>query len=334
MDKYYQLAKKLHATNIVTDAHLDLGGIIYNRHKLGETNVLKKHFLDSFKAGGFRLIVAVIFVETEYTDMALKMALRQINVLKQEIALNVGDCILIRDRADLEALAVSDKIGFLISLEGAEPIGREIDLLDTFYELGVRGLGLTWSRRNYVADGSYFGDPEEGRRGGLTPFGIEVVRKAVDLGIWLDISHLNDEGVYDVIKYTSKPLMASHSNMRTVNSMMRNLPDDIIDYLIKNNGFIGVNAYRKIVSCDPAKQTIATIADHIEYSLNRGGANCVGFGFDLCRMFYDPNDEIDVLHDHVEALAITAELLRRGHSEAELVKIIGQNFIDYLMKVL
>ncbi len=334
MDQFYQRAQRLHAEHIATDAHLDLGGIIYNRRKADEENVLKTHFLDSFEAGGFQLVVAVVYVETEYVDMALKLALRQINVIKQEIALNAARCMLVRNSADIEACRKAGKIGFILSLEGAEPIGRELDLLDTFYELGVRGLGLTWSRRNYVADGSYFGDPEEGRRGGLTPFGIEVVKRANQLGIWIDISHLNDEGVYDVIKYANQPLMASHSNARTVNPISRNLPDDIIAHLIGNCGFIGLNAYRKIVSTDPSKWTVSAMADHVEYILKLGGENCIGFGFDLCRMFYDPTEKIDVLYDHGEAIAVSAELLRRGWSEEVIIKLIGQNFVDYLMQII
>lgn len=334
MDKYYQMAERIHGESIAADAHLDLGGIIYNRRKQGDENVLKTHFLDSYRAAGFRLIVAVVFIDTEYVDMALKLALRQINAVKQEIALNSEDCMLIKSKADLEELYKNDKVGFILSLEGAEPIGRELDLLDTFYELGVRGMGLTWSRRNYVADGSYFRDPEEGIRGGLTPFGIEVVRRAEELGIWLDLSHLNDEGVSDVFKYTEKSLMASHSNARVLNPMTRNMPDDIIKQIIARDGFIGINVYKGIVSQDETEQTIEKIVDHIEHMINLGGANCVGFGFDLCRMFYDPADKIDVLFDHSEALLITAELLRRGHDEAQIKRIIGSNFIKYITRVL
>ncbi len=334
MDKYYEMAERIHSQNIAADSHLDLGGIIYNRRKLGDKNVLKKYFLDSFRKGGFRLIVAVVFIDTEYTDMALKLALRQINLIKEEIKMNSDDCMLVRNNKDLEELYKTDKIGFILSLEGAEPIGRELDLLDTFYELGVRGLGLVWSRRNYVADGMYFRDPEEGIKGGLTPFGIEVVRRAKELGIWLDVSHLNDPGVYDLFKFSDESIMASHSNSRKLGPMLRNMPDDIIEELIARDGYIGINVYKGIVSPNKEDQTLEKVVDHIEYMIDKGGIDCVGFGFDLCRMFYDPNEKIDVLFDHGEAILISAELLRRGHTEEEIVKIIGGNFIKYISSII
>ena len=147
-----------------------------------------------------------------------------------------------------------NKIGLILSLEGLEPIHRELELLNTFYELGVRGFGVTWARRNFVADGSYFRYPEEGVLGGLTPFGIQVMKKATELGYFVDVSHINDVGFDDVFKYTNSPIIASHSNASSLCKHRRNLTDDQIKTLANSGGLIGMNSFGEFVAEDKSKK--------------------------------------------------------------------------------
>ncbi|MCK5763335.1 MAG: membrane dipeptidase [Clostridiales bacterium] len=327
--------KKFHEENILVDSHLDLGGIICKYRKTGEEKILNKYFLDDFKKSSFNLIIAAIFVESEFLpDMALKMAIRQIEGIYEDVLECSENFFVVKNNNDLEKIKTTGKIGILISLEGAEPIGMDLSFLNTFYRLGVRGLGLTWSRRNFAADGSYFKNPEEGIRGGLTPFGIKVVLRAEELGIFLDVSHLNDEGFEDVIKYSKKPFIASHSNARSLNNLKRNLTDDQIRQIGKNGGVIGVNGYKTIISENENEQNISKLCDHIEYMINIAGDKNIGFGFDLCNKYYNTGKKYDVIDDHSEVVKITEELLNRGMDEKIIIGILGRNFYEFLKKAL
>jgi len=331
---YIKKAKRLHKDNIVIDAHLDLGGIIFERKRKGEKDIIKNLFLEDFKKAGFNFIVGAIYVEDVFLpELGLRVALDQVVELTQEVE-ECDDLMLVTSKNDMDKALKEEKIGILISLEGAEPIVKDLNLMEVFYKLGVRGLGLTWSRRNFVADGSYFGDPEEGIRGGLTPFGVELVKKAEELGIFLDISHLNDEGFKDMLKYTKKPFIASHSNCRSINNIRRNLTDEQIKELGSRGGVIGINTYTSIVSQNKKEQTVEKTCDHIDRMLEISGEESVGYGFDLCGLFYDVEEQIDVLKDHKESLKITAELLKRGHAEETVKKIIGGNFFNFYKKML
>lgn len=332
---YTDKAIDLHKNNIVIDAHLDLGGIIFDKKRKLESRIIEKYYLNSFKKSGLNFVVAAVYVESIYIpEMALHVALNQVNDIIEEIEACGDSLMLVRNCDDMDIALNEDKIGIIISLEGADPILNDIDLLSIFYRLGVRGLGLTWSRRNYVADGSYFGDPEEGTRGGLTPFGIQVIKKAEELGLFLDVSHLNDEGFDDLIKYTKKPFIASHSNSRDINPIRRNLNKHQIKALSDRGGVIGVNTYKSIVSLNKDQQNIGHICDHIEHIILESSDNNIGYGFDLCNLLFGSGPNVDVLDNHEESLKITEELLRRGHSEETLKKIIGGNFYRFFKRVL
>ena len=225
---YKETALSLHKNNIVVDAHLDLAGEIYNRHLAGEKEVIKNRYLDNFKKGGFNIIVSSLFISDIYLpEMGLRVALGEISALMEDIEHCNGEVVLIKTKEQLEKVVKENKIGIIISFEGLDPIGNDIKLLKVFYELGVRAAGLTWSRRNYVADGCFFNSVEEGKKGGLTNFGVEVVKELEKLNILIDVSHLNDEGFWDVVKFTKKPFIASHSNVRSIKGIMRNLNDEI-----------------------------------------------------------------------------------------------------------
>src|SRR6056297_66167 len=331
---YKEKALKLHKENTVIDAHLDLGAIIFERKRKGEKDIIKNHFLKDFKKAGFNLIVGAIYVDDIYIpEMALRVALDQIVELREEIE-STDELMLITTKKDLKNSLEKEKIGIMISLEGADPILNDLNLLNVFYKMGVRGLGLTWSRRNYVADGSYFGNPQEGIKGGITPFGIKAVKKCEELGIFIDASHLNDSGFSDLLKVSKKPFIASHSNSREINNIVRNLTNNQMKEIGKKNGVIGINGYTNIVSQDKKEQNISKLCDHIEKIIENAGENSIGYGFDLCGLLSDSEEDIDVVKTHEESLLVTEELLKRGYSEKIIKKIIGGNFYNFYEKML
>jgi membrane dipeptidase len=339
---YKELALELHKNNIVVDTHLDLAGEIYNRYMAGEKEVIKNHYLENFKKGGFNLIVSSLYIDELFLpEMALRIALGQIRALIEDVESCQGEVFLVKTKEDLNKAVNENKVGIIISFEGLEPIGSDIGLLRIFYELGVRAAGLVWSRRNYVADGCSFIPVEEGQRGGLTKFGVNVVKRMEEMNMLIDVSHLNDEGFQDVVKYTNKPFIASHSNSRSIHGSMRNLTDDQIKAIADRKGVIGINAIKNIAGVTDGEAPISKLADHIEYIVNLAGIHHVGYGFDLCNGYYSselkfkfaPNN-CDSLSSHAEAVLLTEELLRRGISKEDCKLIIGGNFFRTFNNIL
>lgn len=335
-------AFNLHKNNVVVDTHLDLAGEIYNRHLAGEKEVIKNRYLSNFKKAGFNIIVSSLFLDDIFLpEMALRMTLGQISALMEDVETCNGEVVLIKTKKQLQNVVEENKIGIILSFEGLEPIGNDIRMLKIFYELGVRAAGLVWSRRNYVADGCSFSPVEEGQKGGLTKFGVSVVRKMEEMNMLIDVSHLNDEGFWDIIKFTNKPFIASHSNVRNIHSRMRNLTDDQIKAIASRNGVIGINAYKNIAGVGEGEDPIKKLADHIEYMVNLVGAKHVGYGFDLCNNFYDSELKFkyvthnsDSLNSHAEAVLLTEELLKRGITEDDAKLIIGGNFYRVFHEIL
>jgi membrane dipeptidase len=339
---FREVALNLHKNNVVIDTHLDLAGEIYNRYMAGEKEVIKNRYLDSFKKGGFNIVVSSLYVDDLFLpEMALRMTLGQISVLMEDIESCNGEVVLVKTKEQLINVIKENKIGIILSFEGLDAIGNDMRLLRVFYELGVRAAGLVWSRRNYVADGCSFSPVEEGQRGGLTKFGVNVVRKMEEMNMLIDVSHLNDEGFWDIMKFTNKPFIASHSNVRNICGRMRNLTDDQIKAIAERNGVIGVNAYTSIAGVKEGEDSIKKLADHIEYMVKLVGPKHVGYGFDLCNSFYDSElkfkfkvQNSDCLASHEEAILLTEEILKRGISEEDAKLIIGGNFLRIFSEIL
>jgi len=339
---FLKTALDLHKNNIVVDTHLDLAGEIYNRYMAGEKEVIKNRYLENFKKGGFNIIVSSLYMDDLFLpEMALKVALGQIGAIMEDIETCNGEVVLIKNKEQLNQVVQENKIGIVLSFEGLEPIGNDIGLLRIFNELGLRAAGLVWSRRNYVADGCSFSPVEEGQRGGLTKFGVQVVKKMEEMNMLIDVSHLNDEGFWDVVKFTKKPFIASHSDVRNIHGSMRNLTDEQIKAVAERNGVIGINAYKGIAGVQEGENPIKKLADHIEYIVDLVGPSHIGYGFDLCNSYYDSelkfkfdSNNSDSLNSHADAVLLTEELLSRGMPVEDAKLVIGGNFLRIFNDIL
>jgi membrane dipeptidase len=322
--------------NLIVDGHFDLLMDIQIQREKGRTKVIESDYLPRFVQGGVNVIIAAVFVDSQFLpEMALRKALGQISALYEEVKESPQHLMICYNGSDMETAKKSGKIGFLLSLEGAEPLGTDLSLLRVFYELGVRNLGLVWSRRNAVGDGSFFHPVREGRKGGITSFGVKVIEEAERLGVLIDVSHLNDEGFWDVMEMAQKPIIASHSNARKLCSTMRNLTDEQIEAIALKNGVIGVNAVSMLVGDDDSSSTINQLVNHVDYLVNIAGINHVGLGLDLCDDFMKyvapddlasmPRKPFDVISGHQSLLRFIDGLLQRGYSESMLAAILGKN---------
>jgi membrane dipeptidase len=264
--------------------------------------------------------------------------------------------------SDIRNIAHDGKRAILIGIEGGHAIEDSIDLLRAFYRFGARYMTLTHTNTNNWADSS--GDEE--KHNGLTPFGKNVVLEMNRLGMLVDISHVSDKTFYDVVETSKAPVIASHSSARALSNHKRNMTDDMLRALAKNGGVAMVNFYTvfldeaartasvereknlapliaELKARDPSEGEVyekgvqalykqnplppvpyTRIVDHIDHMVKVAGIDHVGIGSD----FDGISGNAPVGMEDVSKLpSIRAELARRGYSESDIRKIMGENFM-------
>ncbi len=334
-------ARELLRETFVVDGHFDLTYEVTNRRERGERQVVASSFLPDLRRGGVDLVVSAIFIQDYFLpEMGLRRALDQISDLITECKESPGNFRLCRTVTEARAAKKAGELALFLSLEGADPLQNDLRLLPIFYQLGVRGLGLVWSRRNYAGDGCFFDTRREGRKGGLTPFGVDLVEAAEAIGMFLDVSHLNDEGFRDVMEVATKPLIASHSNCRALCPTMRNLTDEQILAIARKGGVVGCNAVDRFLNNNASPASVADIVRHIDHIVGLAGIDHVGIGLDLCDGFRDHLQlepalvTKDVIKTHAALEELIEALMIRGYSDQHIRAIAGGNLIRLFTEVL
>lgn len=333
---------KIHEECIIIDAHFDLLMYVEMKRSLGYRKVIEDEFLQNFKESGVDVIVCSLYIDDCYLpEMGLKKSLDQISALYSEIDESPDKIVLCTNYNDIVKAKSRKMLAVLLSFEGVDPLTNDLSLLNVFYKLGVRIVGLTWSRRNYAADGCYFSNQAEGKKGGLTPFGVELVKMAEGMGMIIDVSHINDEGFWDVMDLVKHPVIASHSNCRALAGTMRNLTDEQIKAISEKGGVIGMNACASFVSDNENERSVEHLARHADHIAKLAGTEHIGLGFDFCdfldavkvRMKPDRRTS-DVIAGHKNIYQFTRALIELGYSDKEIGHIIGANFLNLYKKIL
>jgi membrane dipeptidase len=235
------------------------------------------------------------------------------------------DLRLVRDLDELDACLAGEALGAVLHFEGAEPIDPSLDALELWYAAGLRSLGIVWSRPNAFGHGVPFRFPASPDTGpGLTPEGVALVRRCGELGIAVDVSHLNAAGFWDVARVSEQPLVASHSGVHSLCASTRNLTDDQLDAVAASGGIVGVNfdvGSLREDGGDDADTPLSRIADHARYIADRCGVDHVALGsdFDGARM---PRELVDAS----AYPAVLAALAEAGFEDDELDRIAWQNW--------
>jgi membrane dipeptidase len=332
--------------NPIVDAHFDLLCDLSNKHQRGEWRLIKDFHLPILRAGGVNVIGGAIYVEDSYLpEMALRQALDQLSAFYQEMDDIADEVCLCRTYEEILDAIDAGKIAVILTMEGVEPLYNDIDLLRIFYELGVRSVTLTHSRRNYAANGCMYREELSGTPGGLTDFGVRLLKLAHQLGILIDLSHLNEVGFWDAMKFSESPVILSHSNPRALCDVSRNVTDDQIRAVAEKKGIICINSISFMLDVDPQKVNLSRYLDHIEYVANLVGIDFVGLGFDFCEhiMQYLSEQERSRLPEafaapgiasHADVGNIRKGLLARGFTELEVTKIMGGNYLRVFREVI
>ncbi len=326
----------------VIDLHFDLPMDLYE--KRDRENLLETEFLPELEAGNIGVVGVAIYIEDRYLpDAGLRVALDQIARLYAETR-TCQRFAICKSYRDIEKSRKEGEIALVITMEGAEPLGTDLDLLRIFYELGVRSMGLTHARSNEAGHGGIFASSGSSQEG-LTRFGRDLVRECEALGVIIDLAHINPAGFNDVMSITTRPPIVSHTNVRRYYDIERNINDDQIKMIGERHGVIGVNSV--LVSAKEEETTLDRYVDHIEHIANLIGIDGVGIGFDFFEFIYSQWPEsakkqlaeklttphfIPNLRNHSQARNLTRELIERGFSDEEIEKILRRNWLRILQQ--
>ncbi|MDE6184903.1 MAG: membrane dipeptidase, partial [Lachnospiraceae bacterium] len=279
-EQYVRRAMELHQEYPAVDAHLDLAGEILLRNQAGERDIVKRYYLPHFQTAGISLIISSVYVENGNLERGWENALEQIDALREDVK-DLEEISLIKSKEDLEQSLAEKRIGILLYMEGLDCIGEDLEKIKELYRLGVMGASLTWSRPNALAVGCCKALEHRQITGGLKEAGKEAIRILEEKSMFLDVSHLNDEGFLDVCRTAQRSFIATHSGSRHVYDSFRNLTDEQMRALAGQGGIMGMNGC-KYIAGSLGGNHLEMLCRHIEYEAEKIGPEHVGFGFDLC----------------------------------------------------
>ena len=365
-------ARRIHAEAYVLDTHTDTTPMFEDpdwdfaaRHEDGHVDIPR------LREGGYDAVFWSIYMgKTPGDGRATKRAIRRIDSVHEMIRRHPGTLMLATTAEDIREAARQGKIACLMGIEGGHMIEDDLATLRTYYRLGARYMTLTHSFNTSWADSAGTQLVVESEHDGLTDFGREIVLEMNRLGMMVDVSHVADSTFWDVMETSKAPAIASHSSVRALADHRRNMTDDMIEAMASRGGVIQINFYpgyidpakvrsskkllpelreiserfsddpekasearRKLFSKNAARSGIETpasmVVDHIEHVIDLVGDDFVGLGAD-----WDGVPEMpEGLEDVSKVPYITLELLRRGHDEATIKKVLGGNVLRLMEEV-
>ncbi len=368
-DDIVERARKLHASAIVLDTHVDTPQrLLFEKFDLGKRDAEGHLDIPRMREGGLNAVFMSIWTPSQVNGpKGVKRALDLIDAVREQVQRHSEDLALATTAEEVRRARAQGKIAVLMGMEGGHMIDDDLGLLRIYAALGVRYLTLTHGSNTNWADSS----TDDPKHNGLTPFGRSVVRELNRLGVLVDISHVSDKTFYDALEASRAPLIASHSSCRALCNHKRNMTDDMIRALAKKGGVIQINyntgflsqeyaeAYRRIADEIKAKDSEADklygenmapviranerirreftaagklprvswekIVAHIDHVVKLVGVDYVGLGSD-----FDGATMPEGMEDCSKLERITEALLRKGYSEADIRKILGENTLRVL----
>ena len=328
----------------VVDMHCDTISVILNEQRKGINTELRNNHLNidinKMKQGDYMLQNFAMFLPLKKVKHPLEECLNLIDCFYRELEKNKDSLSLVLSYADIIKNQEEGKISALLTIEEGGAACSSMPFLRMLYRLGVRMLTLTWNYPNgigYPNINLLNGDNQDMHipniKDGLTPFGIEFVQEMERLGMIIDVSHLSDAGFYDVLKYTTKPFVASHSNARSITNNIRNMTDDMILKLADRGGVLGINFEGEFLeesnSRKGIRSKISNMVMHICYIVNLAGIDYVGLGSDFDGVYQDL--ELDNAGKMPE---LEKALKEAGLSKEDIEKIFYKNVLRVYKELL
>lgn len=263
------------------------------------------------------------------SEFATRAALRMSADLFRIEAESEGQVKVVRAAAELERCIEQGVFAVILHFEGAEAIDEDLNALEVFYRAGLRSLGIVWSRPTIFAHGVPIAFPSSPDIGpGLTDAGKRLVRRCNELGIMIDLSHMNEKGFWDVAALSDAPLVATHSNVHALCPISRNLTDKQLDAIKASDGMVGLNFATGFLNEDgswDANRPLDVMVRHLDYLVERLGETRVGLGSD-----YDGARVPSAVGDVSKLPNLIAALQAAGYNDALLHKLTHQNWLRVL----
>ncbi|MDT8431918.1 MAG: dipeptidase [Bacteroidales bacterium] len=376
-EKLKEKADRIHQKALTVDSHVDTPlWLTREGFRFGERNggdrSRSKVDIPRMREGGLDGVLFAVFIgQEERTEEGNRKALSEANEIMDSIRSTVSRY---PDQLDIAVspgafrnIEKNDKLAIFLGMENGYPLGREVALVDSFYDAGIRYITLCHSYNNDICDSS----TDSAEHDGLSAFGEVVVARMNDVGMMIDVSHASDASFYDAIQLSRAPVIASHSCARALCDNPRNLTDDMLLKLKENGGVIQMcilSAYVKTPDPNPLRDsarkavyekhgnyfelddlgkeaflndwykvdvdfpqqlaTVADVVDHIDHIVEVAGIDHVGIGTD-----FDGGGGVEGCFDVSEMGNITLELVRRGYSKKEIEKIWSGNLMRVMEEV-
>lgn len=331
-------ARQVHQAGLLFDGHNDLpwemrksGHSSFDQFDVSQPQPDAHTDIPRLRQGGVKAQFWSVYVpaNTEQEGTALLQTLQQVELVRNMIDHYPDVFELASTANDVERIVKSGKIASMMGIEGGYSIENSLSNIQRLHDLGCRYMTLTHSKSLSWADSA----TDEPKCGGLSKFGEDVVREMNRVGMLIDLSHVSVDCMKQSLKVTKAPVIFSHSSALAINDHARNVPDDVLKLMPANGGIVMVNFYSKyVVSSEErernpeARGSIHDVVDHIEHIINVAGIDHVGIGSD-----FDGVPRLPVqLEDVSKYPLITQELLNRGHSAADIHKLLGRNALRVL----
>lgn len=378
-ERLLQKANKIHQKVLTLDSHVDTPLLLFREeynigqhndpHQRGGKIDFPRMYEGGLDAAFFAVFVGQGARNPDAYEVAKNRAVTLFEMIHKAIEDHPDQAALALSSEDVFRIKAEGKRAIYIGVENGYPLGNDISVLKTFYDLGGRYLGLSHTRNNQLCDASTDSEGEE--HGGLTDFGKEVVRELNRLGMMADVTHISDQSFYDVLAVSKAPVIASHSNARAICNHPRNLDDDMLKALAGNGGVIQLcvlsayvkemepnlerdsafadlrmrynnfedlnddemdNVRREWGELDARYPTnLATVSDLVDHIDHI--VNLIGIDYVGIGTDFDGGGALADCYDVTELGNITLELLRRGYTKKEIEKIWSGNFLRVMREV-
>ncbi|MEG1312228.1 MAG: membrane dipeptidase [Romboutsia sp.] len=318
---------------MILDIHADIFTDIFNKKIHGENNIIERYHLNKFNKGGINGGIFVFWTKPGSIYDNYKSFELMMKYAKLEVELSKDYLSIARNYSEYINSLNNKKITEMINLEGLSVLEGKVNRVEEIYNYGIRFSSLTWNEENEFACGVKVKNDA-----GLKVKGKEYIKLAQELGIVIDVSHASDKTFYDIYNVTKKPIIASHSNCRSLCNVGRNLVDEQLKLIKDTGGLIGINAYRDFIHEDKSKKDIKHLINHIDYMVDLIGIDCVCFGFDYCdyiesdlqESIYARKDVTIGLEEASKSQNIIYELKSRGYKSDDIEKLSQRNFLKFM----
>lgn len=324
---------------MVFDAHSDIWSDVTVKSLQNETDIFRKYHYERLQKGGIEGSIFAMWIDPPYDKEPEERLTQIMGAVEREASCAKDILRIVHDAGEMKAAKADNVFYAFIGCEGLSGIADDIEKIDMLYEFGVRHISLTWNEQNAFATG-ILGDENRG----LTKDGKAALRKIQNLPILFDVSHLNDKSFWDVMRNAAGPVVATHSNSRTLCPMPRNLTDEMIKEIVGSGGMIGINAYPKFISLDKNERTVDMLVRHIAYIADMAGMENIGFGFDFCEFLEDEAAASGCerkqaaglygLRDASEAPNVARAMYQAGFTREDIRKAAYKNWHRMIEKIM